>query len=69
MSKQSYFKQFSLALVHCSIWPIGGTLSVATTPDNSGPGSDGSEGVFYIPQSPSITGTSPSYCLVSYLRH
>ena len=31
------------------------------------PGSDGNEGVLHIPQSSSITGTSPSNCLVSYL--
>ena len=35
-------------------------------PGQSGPGSDGNEGVFRIPQSPSITGISPSDCLVSY---
>ena len=41
-------------------------LSDATTPGQSGPGSNGNEGVLRIPQSPSITGTSPSDCLVSY---
>ena len=35
----------------------------------SGPGSDGNEGVLHIPQSYSITGTSPSDCLVSYPGH
>ena len=35
----------------------------------SGPESDGNEGVVHIPQSSSITGTSPSYCLVSYPGH
>ena len=35
----------------------------------SGPGSDSSEGELHIPQSSSITGTSPSDCLVSYLGH
>ena len=44
-------------------------LSGATTPGQSGPGSDGNEGVLRIPQSPSITGTSPSDCLVSYPGH
>ena len=29
------------------------------TKDKSGPGSDGNEGVLHIPQSSSITGTSP----------
>ena len=50
----------------CSIWPIDRTLSGATTPDQGGPRSDGNEGVLYIPQSSSITWTSPSNCLVSY---
>ena len=49
-----------------SISPIDRTLSGASFSDQSGPGSDGNEGVFRIPQSPSITGASPSDCLVSY---
>ena len=35
----------------------------------SGPGSGGIEGVLRIPQSYSITGTSPSDCFVSYPRN
>ena len=35
-------------------------------PGQGGPGSDGNKGVLHIPQSSSITGTSPSDCLVSY---
>ena len=35
----------------------------------SGPGSNGNEGVFCILQSSSITGTLPSDCLVSYPGH
>ena len=35
----------------------------------SGPGSEGNEGVLRIPQSSSITGSSPSDCLVSYPGH
>ena len=35
----------------------------------SGPGSDGNEGVLRIPQSSSTAGTSPSDCLVSYPGH
>ena len=35
-------------------------------PGQSEPGSSDNEGVLRIPQSPSITGTSPSDCLVSY---
>ena len=46
--------------------PSIGPLSGATTPGQSGPGSDGNEGVLRIPQSSSIAGTSPSDCLVSY---
>ena len=42
------------------------TLSSATTPNQSGPGSDVPEGVLRIPQNSSITGTLPSNCLVSY---
>ena len=41
----------------------------ASTPSQSGPGSDGNKGVLCIPQSSSITGTSPLDCLVSYLGH
>ena len=44
-------------------------LSGATTPSQSGPGSDGNEGVLRIPQSSSTAGTSPSDCLVSYPGH
>ena len=43
-----------------------GPLSDATIPGQSGPGNDGNEGVRRIPQSCSITRTSPSDCLVSY---
>ena len=49
-----------------SIRPIDRILSGATTLGQSGPGSDGNEGVLLIPQSSSITGASPSDCLVSY---
>ena len=34
----------------CSIWPIGRTQSGVTTPDRSGPGSNGNEGVLHIHQ-------------------
>ena len=49
-----------------SIWPIDRTLSGASTLDQSGPGSDGNEGVLLLPQISSITGASPSDCLASY---
>ena len=52
-----------------SIWPIDRTLSGATTPGQSGPGSNGNEEVLRIPQSFSITGATPSDFLVSYTGH
>ena len=51
------------------LWPIDMTLSDANTPDQNAPGSDGNEGLLHISQSSSITGTSPSDCLMSYLGH
>ena len=89
MSKQFYFKQFSLAWVRSldvktvlfqksvfsistqfsSIWPMGKTLSGATTPGQSGLGNNGNEGVLRIPSSSRITGTSPSVYLVPYPGH
>ena len=61
--------QFSISMQFSSIWSIDRTLSDATTPGKSGPGSDGNEGVLHIPHSSSITESSPSDCLVSYLGH
>ena len=52
-----------------SIETIDRALSGATTLGQSGPGSNVKEGVLCIPQSPSIPGTSPSDCLVSYPGH
>ena len=49
-----------------SIWPIDRILSVANTPGQSEPESNGNDGVLCISQSSTITGTSPSDCLVSY---
>ena len=43
--------------------------SGATTLSLSGPGSDGNEGVFSIPQSSNITGASLSDCLMWYPGH
>ena len=51
------------------IWPIDRTLSGATTPGQSGPGSDGNEEILCIPPKSSITGVSPLDCLVSYPGH
>ena len=49
-----------------SIWLINRTLSGASTPGQSGPGSNSNEGVFYFPQKYHIAGTLLSDCLVSY---
>ena len=61
--------QFSISMQFSSIQFLDRALSDVTIPGQSGPGSDGNEGVLCIPQSPSITGTSPSDCLVSYPEH
>ena len=52
-----------------SIQPIDRTLSGATTPGQSGPESDGYEGVIRISQTSIITETSTSACIASYLGH
>ena len=52
-----------------STWSIDKTLSSATTLGQSGPGSNGNEGVLHIFQSSSITGALSSNCLVSYPGH
>ncbi len=49
--------------------PKIGTLSGVTTPGQSGSRSNGNKEVLHVPQSSSITGTSPSDYLVSYLGH
>ena len=56
--------RFSINTQFSSIWPIDRTLSGATTPGQSGPGSDGFDRILHIPQSASLTGISD--CLVSY---
>ena len=52
-----------------SIWPIARNLSGATIPSQSEPGSDGNKGVLTITQSSSISGASPSDCLMLYPGH
>ena len=71
MSKPILFQtiQFSIRMQFSSIWPIDRTLSGVITPGQSGPGSDGDEGVLCIPQNCSITGVTSSDCLVSYTGH
>ena len=61
--------QFSISMQFSFILPIDRTLSGVTTSCHGGPGSDGNEGVLHIPQCSSITGISPSDCLVSYPGH
>ena len=41
--------QFSISTRFSSIWSVDRTLSGVVTPDQSGPGSDGNEGVLRIP--------------------
>ena len=57
--------QFCVIIQFSSIWPIDKTLSGATTPSQSEPGSVANEEIFDIPQSSSITEVLPSDCLVS----
>ena len=61
MSKTVLFQaiKFSTSTQFSSIWPIDKTLSGATTPGQNWPGSNGNKGVLRIPQSSSITTTSP----------
>ena len=61
--------QFNMSTHSNSIWPIDRTLSGVTIPGQSGPRSDGNNGVLCILQSSGITEVSPSDCLVSYLGH
>ncbi len=51
--------QLSKSIRFSSFSSIDRALSGANTPGKSGPGSNGNEGVLRIPQSSSITGTSP----------
>ena len=52
-----------------SIWPIGWTLSGATTPSPGESEGDSNEGVLRIPQSSNITGVWLLDCLESYPGH
>ena len=58
--------QFSISTQFRSIWNIDWILSIVTTPGQSGPGSNGNEGVLQIPQTSSISGSPSSDNLVSY---
>ena len=64
MNTQFKCKNSKLSKLQLSyIWLIDRTLSAATTPGQSGPGSNGNEGVFHIPQSSRNIGTSSSDCI------
>ena len=64
--KISHFFELS-SNVQQFIWSRDNTLSSDTTPGQSRPGRDDSEGVLRIPQSSCITWASPLDCLLSYL--
>ena len=59
--------KFCISTEFSSIWPIDRILSGATTPGQSGPGSDGNELVLLILQSTSIIETSSSNCLYHHI--
>ena len=61
--------QLSMSMQFSSIWPIDRNLTGATSPGQSGPGSDSNEEVLSILQISSISAASPSDCLVSYPGH
>ena len=61
--------QFSISTQFSSIRPIDRTLSGATILGQSEPGSNGNEGLLRIRQRPSISGISPSDCVMSYPGH
>ena len=61
--------QFIISTQFSSIWPIDRTLSTVTIPGQTGPRSDGNEGVLRIPQGSSFIEASPSDCFVSYPGH
>ena len=56
--------QFSICTQFITFWPIDRTVSGATIPGQSEPGSDGNKGLLRIPQSFSISEASLSNCLV-----
>ena len=68
MPKQFCFKQLSLTLGHSLFLldPEIGPYQGFTTPGQSGPWSNGNEGVLRIPQRSSVTEASPSDYLVLY---
>ena len=63
------YDKYAVEMSNSSIWPIGTTLLDAATSGQSGPKSDGTEEVLYIPQSSCVSEASQSICLVSYTGH
>ena len=53
--------------VNGSIWSIDGTLAGSTNSGQSGPGSNGNEGVLYIPQN-SRAGALPLNAVQCYIQ-
>ena len=53
--------QYSISMLFALFNLLIGPLSGATTPGQRGPGRNSKKGVFRIPQSSSIAGTSPSH--------
>ena len=71
VNKQFYFlkNQLSIRTQFSSNWPIDRTESAATTLDQSGPGSNGNEGLLRSFQSSNNSEASQSDCLMSYPGH
>ena len=63
---KSIFIHINSSSSNNSVWHTDRIISADTIPSQSGPGSDGNKGVPRISKSSSITGASPSDCLVSY---
>ena len=67
--KHKTFVHTQFTWSNSSIWPIGWTLSGATTQGQSVPASDGNDGELRIPQSFRITGAASLDVLMSYLEY
>ena len=53
--------------LNSSIWPIDGTLTGITNPDQSGPESNGNEAVIHILQTPSASPSGAVYISGSHM--
>ena len=61
-----YHKSFVFTQFKCQTFLFDSFISGPITPSQSRPRSDGNKGILRIPLSSSITGASPTYCLMSY---